>query len=65
VQAANDPQALGACMQQDPKDFEAQKTEILKRMSEGGVDQQKRNCVQAANDQQALGACMQQGSGTR
>jgi hypothetical protein len=65
VQAANDPQTLGACMQQDTKDFQAQKAEILKRMSEGGADQQKQNCVQAANDQQALGACLQQGAGTR
>jgi hypothetical protein len=60
VQAANDQQALGACMQQDPKEFQAQKAEILKRMSEAGVDQQRQSCVQAANDQQALGACMQQ-----
>ena len=63
VHAASDPQALGACMQQDPKEFQAQKAEILKRMSEGGVDQQRQSCVQAANDQQALGACMQQGGG--
>jgi hypothetical protein len=61
VQAASDPQALGACMQQDPKEFQAQKAEILKRMSEGGVDQQRQSCVQAASDPQALGACMQQG----
>ena len=63
VQAANDPQALGACMQQDPKEFQAQKAEILKRMSEGGVDQQRQSCVQAASDPPALGACMQQGGG--
>src|SRR5690349_7393506 len=50
VQAANDPQALGACMEQDPQEFQAQKAEILKRMSEGGVDQQRQGCVQAAND---------------
>jgi len=61
VQAANDPQALGACMQQDPKEFQAQKAEILKRMSEGGADQQRQSCIKAANDPQALGACMQQG----
>ena len=61
VQAANDPQALGACLQQDPKEFQAQKADILKRMSEGGVDQQRQSCVQAANDPQALGACLQQG----
>jgi hypothetical protein len=61
VQAANDPQALGACMQQDPKEFQAQKAEILKRMSEAGVDQQRQSCVQAANDPQALSACVQQG----
>jgi hypothetical protein len=48
-------------MQQDPKEFQAQKAEILKRMSEGGVDQQRQSCVQAASDPQALGACMQQG----
>jgi hypothetical protein len=60
VQAANDPQALGVCMEQDPQEFQAQKAEILKRMSEGGVDQQRQSCVQAANDPQALGACLQQ-----
>src|ERR1700730_739992 len=60
VQAANDPQALGACMQQDPQAFKAQKAEIQKRRSGGGVDQQRQSCVQAANDPQALGACMQQ-----
>lgn len=65
VQAANDPQALGACMQQDPKEFQAQKADILKRMSEAGVDQQRQSCVQAANDPQALSACMQQGVGGR
>ncbi len=63
VQAANDPQAVGACMQEDPKEFQAQKAEILKRMSEGGADQQRQNCVQAANDSQALGTCIQQGGG--
>jgi hypothetical protein len=65
VQAANDPQALGACMQQDPKEFQAQKADIVKRMSEAGVDQQRQSCVQAANDPQALSACMQQGAGGR
>jgi len=65
VQAAADPQALGACLQQDPKEFQAQKAEILRRMSEGGVDQHSQSCVQAANDQQALGACMQQGGSGR
>ena len=65
IQAAADPQALGACMQQDPNEFQAQKAEILKHMSEAGVDQQKQSCVQAAKDQQALGACMQQGGVTR
>jgi hypothetical protein len=65
VQAANDPQALGACMQQDPKEFQAQKAEVLKRMSEGGADQQRQSCIKAANDPQALAACMQQGGGGR
>jgi hypothetical protein len=65
VQAANDPQALGACLEQDPKEFQAQKAEILKRLAEGGADQQRRSCVQAANDPQALGACMQQGGAIR
>src|SRR5882724_5563731 len=48
IQAATEPQALGACVQQDPKEFQAQKAEILKHMSEAGVDQQKQSCVQAA-----------------
>jgi hypothetical protein len=60
VQAANDPQAVAACMEQDPQEFQAQKADVLRRMSEAGVDQQRQSCVQAANDPQALGACMQQ-----
>jgi len=48
-------------MQQDPKEFQAQKADILKRMSGAGVDQQGQSCVQAANDPQALSACVQQG----
>ena len=47
------------CMQQDPKEFQAQKADILKRMSGAGVDQQGQSCVQAANDPQALSACVQ------
>ena len=60
VQAANDPQTVAACMEQDPQEFQAQKADVLRRMSEAGVDQQRQSCVQAANDPQALGACMQQ-----
>lgn len=42
-------------------EIQAQKAEILKQLSKGLADiQKKQSCVQAANDQQALGACMQQ-----
>ena len=46
-------------MEQDPKEFQAQKSEILKRLADGGADRQKQSCVQAANDQPALAACLQ------
>ena len=59
IQVANNPQALGACMEQDPKEFQARKSEISKRLNDTGADRQKRSCVQAANDQQALAACLQ------
>jgi hypothetical protein len=42
-------------------ELQAQKAEILKQLSKGLADIQKRqSCVQAANDPQALDACMQQ-----
>jgi hypothetical protein len=42
-------------------EVQAQKAEILRALSKGLADIQKRqSCVQAANDPQALTACMQQ-----